>query len=143
MIKIFIDTSVLLAGLNSPQGGSAVILGMIKKRTVKGFVSSLVIKEVCRNLANKFPKINQTEWIKFIAKSNLEKVKINSENDIKRFRSFTVEKDVHVLAGAFLSHADYLISLDKKHLLSVNNRSLPFKIYSPKLFLEEFNFKLQ
>lgn len=143
MIKVFIDASVLITGLNSPQGGSAVILELIKKRKIKGFVSSLIIKEACRNFAKKFPKINQSEWIKFIAKSNLEKIEIKNENDIRRFQSLTVEKDIHVLAGAFLSSANYLISLDKKHLLNINNKNLPFKIYSPKLFLEEFNFKSQ
>ena len=61
---------------------------------------------------------------------------------VTKFKKVTEEKDAHVIAGAYKAKANCLITLDKKHLLSLKKQKLPFSIISPKEFLEFFRKKV-
>lgn len=135
--KIFLDSSVLLAGLYSPKGGSAIILGRIKKKKLVGFISYSVIEETKRNIRKKFS-------LKLLAKLE-EIIKIVNiqesfePKDILKYRRLVDPKDIHVLVFADSSRAEFLITLDKKHLKTkkLQKAKLPFKIVTPKEFLSQ------
>ena len=45
---VFLDASVLIAGLHSNKGGSAKILKLIKKKEIAGFISPSIIEKTKR-----------------------------------------------------------------------------------------------
>lgn len=136
MIKVFLDSSVIIAGIHSSTGASHIILEASHKKIIIAFVSSMVIKEVVKNLKKKFPKVTLRKFIKFLPDSNFNKIGFVNEKEVLAFQKLTKEKDIHVLAAAFSAKVDYLVTLDKKHLLRLRSKSLPFVILTPGELVE-------
>lgn len=117
MAKVFLDSSVIIAGVNSTSGASNFILKLSKDKEIESFVSEMVIQEVIRNLKKKLPEKVLIEFLKYLAESNFKKVDFEKEATDK-------------------AKADYLITLDKKHLLNIEGKTLPFNIVTPGEFLK-------
>lgn len=133
---IFLDSSVLIAGLYSNKGGSAKILELIKEKKLTGFISPSIIEETKRNIRKKLslkllPKLEKLIKIVWVQENFQPK-------DIIKYRRLVDIKDLHVLVFTKSSRADFLITLDKKHFKTekLQNVNLPFKILTPKEFLE-------
>ena len=56
-IKVFIDTSVLIAGVASVTGASAAVLDLCESETVQMVVSRQVLVEADRNFSAKLPNL--------------------------------------------------------------------------------------
>jgi putative PIN family toxin of toxin-antitoxin system len=128
----FIDASVILAALGSKSGGSSQVLKLIRKRKIDGVISQAVVEEVFRN-AYKI-KINEGEVSMLITKSLLKVIPAPTSVEVEKYSGEVVEKDSHVVASAVKSKANVVITLDKKHLLSVKIRGL--NILTPGEFLK-------
>lgn len=128
MIKVFFDASVIFSAIYSKSGGSSKLALLTQKKKILGITSETVLKEVEGN-AHKFgPAAN--DLTTFITENNfIVREKIASD-ELKPFISIVVEKDAHVLAGAVSTRADYLVTLDKKH---INNESVKRKINKPQI----------
>ena len=61
-----------------------------------------------------------------------------TKDEARPYQDIVVEDDLHVIAGAKLTKSDYLITLDKKHLLKEEVRRLvkPLKIVNPEQYLK-------
>lgn len=121
----------------SPHGGSAKLIKFIKLGLVAGITSQNVIEEIERNSV----KINKsTQEIRQFIQENLILIrkKISPGDDVE-YKNIIDVKDAHVVTGARLTKCDYLVTLDKKHLLRVDiqKRFLPLKIVSPKELLKD------
>lgn len=138
MTKVWLDSSVIISGIYSDSGASNFILRLCRKKKISVYTSTLIIKEVVRNLKKKFPQKFSVKFAKYLAKSNFQKTEFISEEEVSQYSQYTHKKDLHVLAGAAVSGVEYLVSLDKKHLLSLTAKKLPFAIVSPKEFLQKF-----
>ncbi len=84
-----------------------------------------------RNLNKKFSADHLSRFIGYLAKTNLRKIDFINEDEFERFKQMTADKDIHVLAGAAKAKADYLVTLDKKHLLIIKKSKLLFLIITP------------
>ena len=135
MIKIFLDSSVIIAGIASDKGASHFILELSKEKKIKAYISSTIIKEVIRNLQKKFPQLYLKQFILRLPKSNFIKVSFKKESDLLVYKGIVDNKDIHVIVGAVKAKVDYLITLDQKHLLKIKNKKFPFQIISPGDFL--------
>jgi len=135
--KIFLDSSVLIAGLYSDKGGSGQILEQIKKKKLVGFISPSIIEETKRNIRIKLSLKLLPEFEKLIKIVNIQE---NFQpKDIIKYRQLVELKDLHVLVFARSSRAEILITLDKKHFKTkkLEKANLPFKILTPKEFLQK------
>lgn len=134
---VFFNASVILAGLRSSKGGSAKILGWSRKGEIKGVVSEVVLDEVLRrykkagikrsalrNLNDIFSEIRTAPNISLVEK--IEKIVLDLG-------------DAHVLASGMESKVSYLVSLDKKHILSLRGKILRPKIVSPGQLIEKLS----
>lgn len=132
--KVFFNASVILAGLKSPLGGSGKILKWSRQKKIKALASELILDEVLRNVA----RIGLTE--DQVAKSIKEIFLIVPAPNaalVKNFHKISVNVgDSHVLAGSTETKADFLVTLDKKHLLVLKDRIKAFKIVSPGELIE-------
>ncbi len=133
---VFFNASVILAGLHSPSGGSGKLLSWVKKGKISGLISEIILDEVCRRA----PKIKQTPQ-----KAKTEVTKIFSkiaeapeQSIISLFDKIVIDRgDSHVLASCSENEADYLVTLDKKHLLILRKKIRDFHIVSPKELIEK------
>lgn len=131
-MKVFLDASVILAGLASKTGGSNVLLQLSEKGRLKAVTSNLVLEEIKRNIKKKFGERQLVAFAEWLRKTKPKVVAVN-EKEIESYKEIVASKDAHVLAAADKAKVKYLVTLDKKHLLSINQEttSLPFKILTP------------
>lgn len=135
MTKVFLDSSVIIAGINSATGASQVILKLSEDRKIIASVSEIVLQEVMRNLKKKMSEDVLIQFFKYLTRSNFRKMEFEQESEILKYQGITNAKDIHIIAAAFKFKADYLVTLDKKHLLKLERNNLPFKIVTPGEFL--------
>ncbi|MFC1521427.1 putative toxin-antitoxin system toxin component, PIN family [Elusimicrobiota bacterium] len=137
-IKVFLDTSVLIAGVVSSKGASAAILDLIEMSLLTFMLSRQVLIEADRNIEKKFPKL-LPDYRMFI--KNLSPLLITdpSPKDIKNASGIIHKKDAPILAAAINDPPDYLVTLDSKDFLKEKvKEAVRFSIVRPDEFLKIF-----
>jgi putative PIN family toxin of toxin-antitoxin system len=135
---VFFNASVILAGLKSPNGGSAKLLNWVKEKKIIGIISEIVIEEVLKNTNKIF--LTKEKALKLISQIFLI-VKSPNKKYFSVFKDIVLDEgDIHLLVSAKNVKANFLVSLDKKHILSLKNKIKDFKIVSPKELIEFLRF---
>ena len=135
---VFFNASVILAGLKSPNGGSAKLLNWVKENKIIGIISEIVIEEVLKNTNKIF--LTKEKALKLISQIFLI-VKSPNKKYFSVFKDIVLdEEDIHLLVSAKNVKANFLVSLDKKHILSLKNKIKDFKIVLPKELIEFLRF---
>ncbi|MCJ7748273.1 MAG: putative toxin-antitoxin system toxin component, PIN family [Desulfobacterales bacterium] len=137
-IKVFIDTNVLIAGVNSVTGASATFLDLCEAGVLQMVVSRQVLIEADRNFTAKFP-----QWVgrfrQFMHNLAPLMVEDPTPESIKKAAAIVDRKDAPILAAAQNANVDFLITLDKKHFLNPKTREkMMLKVVSPIEFLQSF-----
>ena len=137
-IKVFIDTNVLIAGVNSVTGASATLLDLCEAEVLQMVVSRQVLIEADRNFTAKFP-----QWVgrfrQFMHNLAPLMVEDPTPESIKKAAAIVDRKDAPILAAAQNANVDFLITLDKKHFLNPKTRQkMMLKVVSPIEFLQSF-----
>lgn len=112
-MRIFLDTSVLLAACRSKVGASQAIVEMASNQGWKLIASPWVRNEVEKNL-NKFPFETTSAWIGIRSKLSL----VDDVVSIDRALVFPASKDRPVLITA-LAWSDVLLTLDRVDFIKV------------------------
>lgn len=135
MIKIFLDASVIIAALLSPAGGSARVIRLGQLGAWAQITSQTVINEM-KDHTKKIDKSGD-EIDQFIKSSSIIVRKRVTRLEIKPYLGTIEQDDAHLIAGSKLTGADFLITLDKKHLLkdNIKNKFKPLKIINPEELL--------
>ena len=133
MIKIVLDTNVIVSGLNFPKSNPAKILTLIASGEIINFTSQYIIAETKRILTNSFSwtreKVEEAEiWIETFSKSLNPKIRLAVIKD---------DSDNRILECAVEGKADYIVSGD--HHLTDLNTYQEVKIIKPLDFLEIYN----
>lgn len=136
---MFLDASVLVAASRSPTGGSALTIEVCQSRRFRAAVTARILLEARVNIAD---KSGETELVRFyqqLAALNPEMAPPPSENRLEECIPLTTKKDAHVLAAALKCGAEYLLSLDRRHLATstVQAAGLPVLVVTPECFLRE------
>ena len=137
-IKVFIDTNVLIAGVNSVTGASATILDLCEARVLQMVVSRQVLIEADRNFAAKFPQLvgRFRQFMHNLAPLMVEDPTLES---MEKAATIIDRKDAPILAAAENANVDFLITLDKRHFLNPKTRQkVMLKVVSPVEFLQSF-----
>ena len=134
---VFFDASVLVAASRSPSGGSALSLNMCSGRHFRAALTMKVLLEARRNVAEKFSEQDLLRFYHQIAALDPEMVPPPSQERVAQCAPLTTEKDAHVLAAALECRAGYLLTLDRRHLLTpaVQSAGLPLRVMTPGDFL--------
>jgi len=112
-VRIFLDTSVLLAACRSQSGASRAILDIAAKQGWKLLASPWVRNEVEKNLS-KFPFESTAAWVGLRSRISL----VDDVVSIDRALVFPASKDRPVLITA-LAWADVLLTLDRGDFIKV------------------------
>lgn len=134
-IKVFLDSSVMIAGLASKKVGSYEVLALAELKVLLPCISEDVVSEVFRNVQKKLPGSESYAYTLF--KKLPFKMIDPSEEDIKLAKKLINEKDAPILAAAITGKVDWLLSLDKHFLKTGMERKVNFQICSPGEFLQQ------
>ncbi len=136
---VFLDASVMVAAARSPSGGSALAIEVGQGRRYKAAASRLVLLEARVNIAEKFGEAELLRFYQQLASLDPEIAPAPSTGLLARCRPLVGEKDAHVLAAALQCTASYLLTLDRRHLLTsaVLEAGLSVTVATPGDFLKE------
>lgn len=136
-LKVFLDTSALIAGIASAKGAARELLRLAELNIINIVVSKQVIVEADRNIESKLNELlaDYREYIKVLSP---ELVNDPSQKEIKKYASMINKDDAPILTAAELSGADYLVTWDKKHFISDSvKKRVKVRIVTPGEFLKD------
>jgi len=134
--KVFLDSSVIIAGLASNTGGSNEILALAELGVIIPYISEDVVSEVVRNIQKKLSG-SSALFITLFKKLPFKMIEF-SEKDLDFAKTIINEKDAPILAAAISGKVDLLLSLDKHFFAIKCKENLDFVISTPGEFLREF-----
>jgi len=137
VVRIFLDSNVILSGLLSDKGPPRLILDLLSLELpfLVGSTGKYCLIEIERNLKKKVPEVLSV-YKTYLPKLNLKVVPLPRPEEVKKFSGQIANKDIPVLASAFRGRVDFLVTGDKQHFekLKISGR-YPFKIVTPAEFL--------
>jgi predicted nucleic acid-binding protein len=137
---LFFDASVLVAGAHSPRGGSALLLEACKLGGFTAQSSYLVILEALHTLNRDFPERSQRRFAAYLGAIHWDILPVPSKEELDRYAPLIDSKDLHVLAAAVAGESQFLLTLDRRHILAaaqaVQAAGLPIDILRPGDFIQ-------
>lgn len=136
-IKVFLDSSVIIAGLASRHGGSYEVLALAELGVIIPCLSEKVVAEVLRNVQKKLPDCVEHFYMLF--KTLPFKISDPAADDLRRAKSLINLKDAAILAAAMTGKADCLLSLDKHFVKEDWQGKVDFSVGTPAVFLQDLS----
>ncbi len=138
-VNIFLDSSILIAALLSPTGGSARLCRESRANNLTAYINHYVRDEVREVIKRKYPtnldRLNLLfNWSKF-------KIMVNPKvNLVEKVSKLINLEDAPILAGALEQEANFLITLDRKDFMTpkLKKFSLPTIITTPQEFFQQY-----
>ncbi|MFM7584127.1 MAG: PIN domain-containing protein [Caldilinea sp.] len=117
MIRVFVDASVLFAACYSASGESREIVRLAIQGEITLIISGVAQEEVRRNLTAKAPKASSflDQLLELVPFEIVEATK----QEVLNAQAYTELKDAPIVAAAIQAQTDYLVSLDRVHLVEV------------------------
>lgn len=141
-LRVFIDTSALVAGIVSRTGAAREVLRLCEAGVVEVFITRQVLVEADRTFSAKLPGLVPA-YRDLIRR--LEPIMLDdpSEKEIARAERLIHAKDAPILAAAISSEVDFLITWDMKHFHQPSVvKAVRFNVVTPGEFLEAFRRSL-
>ncbi|MBI2426864.1 MAG: PIN domain-containing protein [Candidatus Kerfeldbacteria bacterium] len=134
-LRVFLDTSAILAGLNSPSGGAGVVLSLVSSSKIVGVISPQIIEEGEHVVGLKFPQL-YLAWTSFLL-LQLEVTPTPSLTQVRRAYTLLPTSDAPILASAIQAKPDALVTWNTRDFLRPHVvESVKFPIFRPGDFLQ-------
>ncbi len=133
-LRLFLDASVFIAAATSDTGGSALVLALCRQGDAQAVASRLVLLESERNIRAKLGRESLLGFYRGIVGLGLDLVEIPTDLEVAAQAKVIHPKEAHVLAAAIKGEIDFLLTLDRKHFLSLR-AEFAFAILTPGEFL--------
>jgi len=116
-VNLFLDSSVLFAGIASPTGAARVLLILGEAGRIRLAISEQVIAETERAIARKLPK-SLSDVREAIRTSVTQVIPDPSPAEVKAHLDWLAHPpDVPVLLATMKAKADYLVTFNRKHFI--------------------------
>ena len=138
VVRVFLDSNVILSGLLSERGAPRILLDLLSLRLpfLIGSTGRYNLIEIERNLKKKMPSLLFL-YKAYLPKLNLKVIPLPRPEDIRDFSGQIAEKDIPVLISAIRSKADFLVTGDKQHFGKMKELDkYPFHVVTPSEFLD-------
>ncbi len=133
-LRVLFNASVLLAGLRSGTGASGNLITAVKAKRLTGVVSEIIFEEVLRHAGKLGVSVERARNV--LAKFEMHPAP--AELNVKKYKKVVIDfGDAHVLASAEKGDCNFLVTLDKKHLLALKEKIKTFSILTPGEFLKK------
>ncbi|PZC47967.1 MAG: putative nucleic acid-binding protein, contains PIN domain [Chloroflexi bacterium] len=140
---LFLDASVLVAASRSPSGGSALVIEVCEGQVFRAALSGEVVLEARVNIAKKFGEVELIRFYEQLAAMGAHMAPPLSKVRLVECASIVGDKDAHVLASALECGAEFLLTLDRRHLITpeVQAAGLSTKVLTPGEFLQQMGLE--
>jgi predicted nucleic acid-binding protein len=139
---LFFDASVLVAGSHSEYGGSALLLDACRIRGFTAQTSFLVVLEALHSLEDNFPQRSLDRFREYLVDVTCDLLPVPSAAVLERYASLVHPQDLHVLAAAAEGGSEFLLTLDRRHILAAvepaQAAGLTVQILTPGDFIREY-----
>jgi predicted nucleic acid-binding protein len=116
-IKVFLDSSAVIAGVISSSGAARVLLVMSENGQIETFISEQVITESERSIARKVPEA-LPELRQTLKDAKLKVIENPTQKEIEKSLYLIADPDdVPILLAAMNAHVDFLATHNRKHFL--------------------------
>ena len=115
MIRIFLDSSVLFSAAYSSRGRARELILRAARGELTLVVSDLVLEETRRNLAENAP--HSLPYLHRVIETVSFELIRPTKREVLEAAKIVVLKDAAILAAAKKAEVDFLVTLDRKHLL--------------------------
>lgn len=141
-MRVFIDSSVLIAASYSSTGASREIIRQAIRGKIELVISNLVLEETSANLSIKAPEALPA-YQQFLDVIPFETIS-PTKRQVLEAAEYTDLKDAPIVAAAKRAGVDYLVSLDRRHLVGVPEvaRRSGLKIVLPGELLQKLRGQL-
>lgn len=143
MRRVFLDANVFFAAVRSATGGSYFVIELAKKKQIEAGTVVHALAEAERNIQEKLgTSALCIHYENLLTAKPVIQSLANLPSALEtKLRQVLPEKDIPILAGAILSGARVLVTLDQKHLLKNKKLAvlnLPFAVITPGDFLQKY-----
>lgn len=135
MLRVFLDSSVIIAGAASPNGASRAVLVLAEVGLFQAVVSAQVITECQRNLTKKLPQALPV-FLNLLDRLGLEVVKTPADEDCAQWFTIIEAKDAPILEAALQAQVDRLLTLNTKDFTSTVETQAGITIQTPAQFMQ-------
>lgn len=115
MSRLFLDSSVLFSAAYSTRGHAHDLIRMAIRRELTAVVSPLVLTETRRNLADNAPE--HLILLDYVLQNVPFEIVQPTRREVVAATKYAALKDAPIVAAARRARVDFLVTLDKKHLL--------------------------
>ncbi len=136
MIRVFFDTSVLIAGLASKTGASHAVLMMAEIGLIQMVISQQVILECQRNLIKKV-SLSLSIFEELLISVHPEILSDCSLEESHKWITIIEAKDAPILATAILGKCPRLLTLNTKDFTQEVAMATGLIIQTPSQFIQE------
>ncbi len=138
VVKVFLDSNVILSGLLSEKGAPRILLDLLSLRLpfLIGSTGRYNLIEIERNLKKKMPSL-LVLYKAYLPKLHLKVIPLPRPGDVRDFSGKIAEKDIPVLISAIRSKADLLVTGDKQHFGKMKELDkYPIHVVTPSEFID-------
>jgi putative PIN family toxin of toxin-antitoxin system len=136
--KVFLDSSVIIAGLASKKGGSFEVLALAELNIIIPCICENVVSEVYHNVQKKLP--GSLAYVYTLFKKLPFELIDPTEEDMGKANKLINKQDAPILAAAITGKVDWLLSLDKHFLKASMGDKIGFQICTPGEFLHKLPY---
>lgn len=117
-IKVFLDSSAIVAGVISDSGAARVLLVMSENGEIEAFISEQEVAESERTIAKKVPHA-LPDFRQTLKDANPKIIHNPTQEEIEANLYLIADPDdVPILLAAMKTHVDYLATHNRKHFLA-------------------------
>jgi predicted nucleic acid-binding protein len=138
VVRVFVDSNVILSGLLSERGAPRILLDLLSLRLpfLIGSTGRYNLIEIERNLKKRMPSLLFL-YKAYLPKLNLRVIPLPRPEEVRDFSGQIAEKDIPVLISAIHSKADFLVTGDKQHFGKMKELDkYPFHVVTPSEFTD-------
>jgi len=138
VVRVFLDSNVILSGLLSERGAPRIILDLLSLRLpfLIGSTGRYNLIEIERNLKKKMPGLLFL-YKAYLPKLHLKVIPLPRPGEVRGFSGQIAEKDIPILISAIRSKVDFLVTGDKQHFGKMKELDkYPFHVVTPSEFID-------
>jgi predicted nucleic acid-binding protein len=138
VVRVFLDSNVILSGLLSERGAPRILLDLLSLRLpfLIGSTGRYNLIEIERNLKKKMPGLLFLNKA-YLPNLHLKIIPLPRPEEVRGFSGQIAEKDIPVLISAIRSKVDFLVTGDKQHFGKMKELDkYPFHVVTPSEFID-------
>jgi predicted nucleic acid-binding protein len=137
-VRIFFDSSCLIAAARSANGGAALVLSECWSRRLQAYASSDVLDEATRNITAKMGIDEMARFASYLQLGLIRVVSTPEHHENSEWPEGINQKDKHVVQSALWGNCQFVLTFDRELAQEINAASLGLVACQPEAIILQF-----